>query len=170
MSDLLPFMLILAGALGGAWALRRSWQLGGDRGRLPWLLSGWALLAAGLIGPAWVLGTMRGPFIALALIPVVALLLVATGFQIRTARAGRAVRDSLAPEPLERPGSTWRTVLRWSLAGPIGMIAALAIGIAYAVWVPGAAQTRLVVGGLLVPVVWGAAIAWTLADNRIIRA
>ncbi|MBP7340550.1 hypothetical protein, partial [Niveispirillum sp.] len=54
--------------------------------------------------------------------------------------------------------------------GPIGMIAALAIGIAYAVWVPGAAQTRLVVGGLLVPVVWGAAMAWTLADNRIIRA
>lgn len=170
MSDLLPFILILAGALGGAWALRQSWNLGGGQGRLPWLLSGWALLAASLITPAWVLGTVRGPFIALALIPLAALLLVATGFQIRTARAGRAGRDSLAPEPLERPGSTWRTVLRWSLAGPIGMIAALAIGIAYAVWMPGAAQTRLVVGGLLVPVVWGAAMAWTLADNRIIRA
>ncbi|MFV3131896.1 hypothetical protein [Niveispirillum sp. KHB5.9] len=170
MSDLLPFILILAGALGGAWALRRSWNLGGGQGRLPWLLSGWVLLAASLITPAWVLGTVRGPFIALALIPLAALLLVATGFQIRTARAGRTGRDSLAPEPLERPGSTWRTVLRWSLAGPIGMIAALAIGIAYAVWMPGAAQTRLVVGGLLVPVVWGAAMAWTLADNRIIRA
>ena len=50
------------------------------------------------------------------------------------------------------------------------MIAAIAVGIAYAVWIPGAPQTRLVIGGLLVPVLWGGAMAWTLADNRILRA
>lgn len=170
MSDQLPFALILAAGLGGVWALRRSWRLGGSRGRWPWLLSGWAMILVSLIAPAWMLGPVRGPFIALSLVPVAALYLVALGLQVRKARAGRAGRESLAPEPLERPSTTWRTILRWSLAGPIGMVAALAIGIAYAVWVPGAAQTRLVVGGLLVPVVWGAAMAWTLADNRIIRA
>ncbi|WP_035706728.1 hypothetical protein [Niveispirillum irakense] len=171
MNELLPSLLILAGGSAGAWALRRSWRQGGGGGRLPWLLSGWVLLIASLLIPAWVLGTVRGPFIALALVPVAALFLVASGFQVRMARAGRATgRESLAPEPSERASTTWRTVLRWLLAGPIGMVAALAIGIAYAVWMPGAAQTRLVVGGLLVPLVWGGAMAWTLADNRIIRA
>lgn len=171
MSELLPSLLILAGGLAGVWALRRSWRLSGGPGRLPWLLSGWALLVASLVAPAWVLGAVRGPYIALALVPMAALLLVALGLQVRAVRAGRSGgRESLAPEPLERPSTTWRTVLRWLLAGPIGMVAALAIGIAYAVWVPGAAQTRLVVGGLLVPLVWGGAMAWTLADNRIIRA
>jgi hypothetical protein len=64
----------------------------------------------------------------------------------------------------------WRTTLRWLLAGPLGMIAAMAVGICYAVWVPGEPQTRLLIGGLIVPLVWGGAMAWTLADNRIIRA
>jgi len=46
----------------------------------------------------------------------------------------------------------------------------MAVGIAYAALVPGEQQTRLVVGGLIVPVIWGGAMAWTLADNRILRA
>jgi hypothetical protein len=100
---------------------------------------------------------------------------VATGATVRVARAGKSVRagrvsDSLAPEPLDRPTTRWRSILRWLLAGPIGMIAAMAVGVCYAVWVPGEPQTRLLIGGLIVPVVWGGAMAWTLADNRIIRA
>lgn len=55
-------------------------------------------------------------------------------------------------------------------AGPVGMVAAMAVGISYAVWAPGAMQTRLLIGGLLVPVAWAGAMAWTLADNRIVRA
>jgi hypothetical protein len=50
------------------------------------------------------------------------------------------------------------------------MIAAIAVGICYAVWIPGEPQTRLLIGGLIVPVAWGGAMAWTLADNRIVRA
>ena len=46
----------------------------------------------------------------------------------------------------------------------------MAIGIAYAALVPGEPQTRLVIGGLIVPVIWGGAMAWTLADDRILRA
>ena len=46
----------------------------------------------------------------------------------------------------------------------------MGVGTAWAALVPGEQQTRLVVGGLLVPLVWGGCMAWTLADNRILRA
>lgn len=161
---------LLAGGAAAAWLLRRAWQAKIEA-RAPWLWGGWAVLAATLFWPAWVLGPARGPFIAATLIPVAALALIATGLQLRAARAGRAAgSESLAPEPSERPSKAWRGVLRWLLAGPVGMIAALAVGIAYAAFTPGDPQTRLVLGGMIVPVAWGGAMAWTLADNRILRA
>jgi hypothetical protein len=127
--------LLLIGAAGAAWMLRRSW---GDRTiTRPW----W--IAAGWIG-------------------------VAGGVQLREARARGD--KSLAPEPSERPSKAWRGWLRAILAGPLGMIAAMGVAICYAVWAPGAPQTRLLIGGLLVPLLWGAAMAWTLADDKILRA
>ncbi|MFZ5737127.1 MAG: hypothetical protein ACOY6K_09630 [Pseudomonadota bacterium] len=160
----------LVGGAGAAWLLKRAWQAKIEA-RAPWLWGGWAVAVATILWPAWVLGPARGPFIALTLVPVAALALIATGMQIRAARAGRAGGiESLAPEPSERPSKAWRGVLRWLLAGPIGLIAALAVGIAYAAFAPGEPQTRLVVGGMIVPVAWGGAMAWTLADNRILRA
>jgi hypothetical protein len=123
-----------------------------------------------LVWPVLLIDGLRGPFVALALVSVGALALVATGAQIRPARAGRGGRDSLAPEPAERPTTGWQRTLRWLLALPIGMIAAMAGGIAWATFVPGEPQTRLVTGGILVPVLWGGAMAWTLADDRILRA
>ena len=95
--------------------------------------------------------------------------LVAANYSIRQAKA-RAARESLAPEPSDRATTKGRETLRWLLAGPIGMIAARGVGIAWAALVPGEQQTRLVVGGLLVPLIWGGCMAWTLADNRILRA
>lgn len=172
MSDtafLLAAIGLFAGGLAAAWALREAWRAKPADKPL-WRLTGWALFIATLLWPAFLLGPARGPFTSMTLLSVAALGLIASGAQIRKARAGRAGNDSLAPEPLDRPSTRWRTTLRWLLAGPIGMIAAMAVGIAYAVWVPGAPQTRLVIGGLIVPVVWGGAMAWTLADNRIIRA
>lgn len=164
---------IAAGGIGGGWLLRRAW-----RARIadkpPYRRAGWAVLAATMVAAAWLLGAVRGPFVALCLIPVAVLALVAGGATVRAAKTGRSsgsgAGGGLAPEPLVRPARWWQTTLRWLLAGPIGMIAAMAIGIAYATLTPGAAQTRLLIGGLIVPVVWGAAMAWTLADNRILRA
>ncbi|WP_199554208.1 hypothetical protein [Sandaracinobacteroides hominis] len=161
-------LLILAGGLTGAWMLRRSWNL--RQGSTGWRLGGWALLTATLVWPAFILGPAKGPFLALALIPVAALALVAASHELRAAKSPKAARESLAPEPADRPTTRWRTTLRWLLAGPIGMVAAMGVGICYAVWVPGEAQTRLLIGGLIVPVVWGACMAWTLADSRIVRA
>lgn len=160
---------IVAGAAVGGWLLRRAWQVRIEA-RRPYLWGGWAAILATMAWPAWLLGPVRGPFIAVTLTSVAVLALVASRATVRAARAGRAASDSLAPEPLERSSTRWRGVLRWLLAGPIGMVAALAVGICYAVWVPGAPQTRLLIGGLIVPVVWGGAMAWTLADNRILRA
>lgn len=50
------------------------------------------------------------------------------------------------------------------------MIAAMGTAICFAAFCPGAAQTRLVIAGLMVPVLWGGAMAWTLSDDRILRA
>lgn len=166
-SALLPSLLIAVAAGAGAWLLRRSWQ--GREQRTGLVLAGWLLIAAAIILPAWVLGPARGPFVALAIVPVAALAVVAANYSVRQAKA-RAARESLAPEPSDRATTKGRETLRWLLAGPIGMIAAMGVGIAYAALVPGEQQTRLVVGGLIVPVAWGACMAWTLADNRILRA
>lgn len=166
-SALLPALLIAVTASAGAWLLRRSW-----RGKDPQpglVLGGWLLIAASLIWPTWVLGAARGFFVALALVSTAALLVVASNYTVRQAKA-RAARESLAPEPSDRATTKGRETLRWLLAGPIGMIAAMGVGIAYAALVPGEQQTRLVVGGMIVPVAWGACMAWTLADNRILRA
>lgn len=159
---------LLTGGIGGSVMLRRAWR--GHGHARQWRLAGWALLALSLVWPAFLLGEARGPFIALALIPVAALIIVAVGHERRTSRSARKGRSSLAPEPAERASSYWKSTLRWLLAGPVGMIAAMGIGICFTVWAPGSAQTRLVIGGLIVPVAWGAAMAWTLADSRVLRA
>ncbi|MBB5986778.1 hypothetical protein [Sphingobium lignivorans] len=159
---------IIAGSFAGAWSLRRAWRLKQSKAR--WRSVGLALLVVTLLWPAWAIGEARGPFVAVTLLSVVALGVIASGYTLRPARAGRAVREGLAPEPAERAPSAWRTTLRWSLAGPIGMVAAMGLGISYAVWAPGEIQTRLLIGGLIVPLAWGSAMAWTLADSRILRA
>lgn len=165
---LVAVLAIIVGGIAGAWSLRRAWQLKADKA--PWRRAGLAILAATLLWPAWALGAARGPFMAATLLSVTALGVIASGYTYRPARAGRKVREGLAPEPAERASSPWRTTLRWSLAGPIGMVAALGLGVSYAVWAPGAMQTRLLIGGLIVPPAWGSAMAWTLADSRILRA
>lgn len=148
--------------------LRRAWSL--KSGKARWRWAGLSLLSLTILWPAWILGEARGPFIALTLLSVAAFGVIASAYTLRPARADRAVREGLAPEPAERAPSVWRTTLRWSLAGPIGMVAAMGMGISYAVWAPGEMQTRLLIGGLIVPLAWGGAMAWTLADSRILRA
>ncbi|GGB64298.1 hypothetical protein [Blastomonas aquatica] len=159
---------IFGGAIAGGWLLRRAWSLKADKA--PWRWAGLGLLSLTILWPAWLLGEARGPFIAVTLLSVAAFGVIASGYTYRPSRAGRAAREGLAPEPAERAPSAWRTTLRWSLAGPIGMVAAMGLGIGYATWAPGEMQTRLLIGGLIVPLAWGGAMAWTLADSRILRA
>ncbi len=151
--------------LGVAALLREAWR----RRARPWLIAaGWLLIAAGVLGAAPFLGPARGPFTASALISLGALALVALGVQIRDPK-GRAPREA-ALEPSDRPSKAWRGWLRVILAGPLGGIAAMGVGLAWSVWGPGAPQTRLVIGGLLVPLLWAGGMAWTLSDDKILRA
>lgn len=156
-----------AGTGLGTWMLSRAWHSRGDAPAWRW--GGWSVICATLIVSTIVDG-VRGLALAFGLFSVVAIAIVATGLEVRPARSPREGRESLAPEPVERPLTGAQRTTRWLLAGPVGMIAAMAVGIAWSVWVPGAPQTRLAIGGLLVPTLWGGAMAWTLADDRIWRA
>lgn len=170
MTPAVTFVACLAlGALG----LLAAFALKGARGRRsamrPWMiLGGWAVLVVGVIAAGPLLGAARGVFIASAALSFGALALVASGLQLRDARA-RAPRE-VALEPSDRASKAWRGWLRALLAGPIGGVAAMGVGLAWTVWTPGAPQTRMVLGGLLVPILWGGAMAWTLADDKILRA
>lgn len=159
--------LVLAIGLGAALTLRRAWR--SRDARRPWLiLAGWALIGAAIAAAAVTLGAARGPFIAFALVPFAVLALIAATIQVRDPKK-RAPRE-LALEPSDRPSKAWRGWLRGLLAGPLGGVAAMGVGLAYTVWTPGEPQTRMVVGGLLVPLLWAGGMAWTLSDNKILRA
>lgn len=167
LTTLLAGAPILAGGVLAVWLLRAAWSNRGPS--RPWRVAGgWTVLAVVSLAASQALGDARGPFIAWTLISTAALVVVATGVQIRTARA--RAEKSLAPEPSERQSRAWRGWLRALLAGPIGMIAAMGVAVAFAVCAPLVPQTRIVIGGLMVPVLWGGAMAWTLADDRILRA
>jgi hypothetical protein len=71
---------------------------------------------------------------------------------------------------LEGRSRAWRGWLKALLAGPLGMLAAMGLAFCYASWAPGAIQTRLLIAALLVPALWGLAMTWTLADQRLVRA
>lgn len=166
---LLGSAAILAAAAAAALALRQAWRR--SDGKAGWRAAGLGAAALAIAVPGALLGEARGPFAALALFSVAALGVVAAGHVRRNPKAVRAGRNTVeAPEPLDRASAPWRGLLRWLLAGPIGMAAAMAVGICYTVWGIGDVQTRLVTGGLLVPILWGAAMAWTLADNKVLRA
>jgi len=147
--------------------LRQAWRRNSPS--RPWLISGaWALLAVVLVVSGFLQGGARGPAIVLALGSSVALALVATGVEFRNARK-KAPRE-LALEPSERRRVAWRGWLRGVLAGPLAGIAALGCGLAVAICAPGAVQSRMVIGGLMVPFLWAAGMAWTLSDDKILRA
>ncbi|AYV48957.1 hypothetical protein CFHF_02005 [Caulobacter flavus] len=158
-------------ALGGALLLRRAWTHADAR--RPWLIvGGWVLLAVAVAASVPLLGAARGPSIVLALASTVALAVVAAGVELREARrkARPQVLGELALEPSDRRRVAWRGWLRGFLAGPLGGAAAMAVGLAVAVCFPAEVKTRLIVGGMLVPFLWAGGMAWTLSDDKILRA
>ncbi|WP_300117110.1 hypothetical protein [Sphingobium sp.] len=163
----LASLLLIAGGALGALLLRRSWRRR-DGSVLALVGSGWAILIALGLAAAWVIGPVKGPAVALAMEGVGALLVVWEG---RVRRKVARLRDGdVAPEPLEEPGHLWRGILRALLAGPLGMTAAMGVAFCITVYLPGDPRTRIVLGGLLLPILWGLAMTWTLADRGLLRA
>lgn len=163
----LASLLLIAGGALGALLLRRSWRRR-DGSVFALVVSGWAILIALALAAAWTIGPVKGVAVALAMEGIGALLVVWEG---RVRRKVARVRDGdVAPEPLEEPGRFWRGVLRALLAGPLGMTAAMGVAFCITVYLPGDPRTRIVLGGLLLPILWGLAMTWTLADRRLLRA
>ena len=153
--------------LAGAVLLKRAW----DRPSLerPWLIAGgWALLAIAVAASVPLMGAARGPFAMVTLASMVVLALVAAGVERRNAKK-KAARE-LAPEPSDRKRVVWRGWLRGFLAGPLAGVAAMGCGLAVAICAPGQIQSRMVIGGLMVPFLWAGGMAWTLSDDKILRA
>jgi hypothetical protein len=153
--------------LAGTYLLKRAWDTAGPE-RPKFILAGWSLLVLAIAASVPLMGPGRGPFAMLALGSAVALALVAAGVERRNAR--KKAQRELAPEPSDRRRVVWRGWLRGFLAGPLAGIAALGCGLAVAICAPGQIQSRMVIGGLMVPFLWAGGMAWTLSDDRILRA
>jgi hypothetical protein len=153
--------------LAGAALLKRAWECPSPQ--RPWLiLGGWSLLTLAIAASVPLMGPARGPAAVLAVGSLAALVFVAIGVERRNARK-KAARE-LAPEPSDRRRVAWRGWLRGLLAGPLAGVAALGCGLAVAICAPGQIQSRMVIGGLIVPFLWAGGMAWTLSDDKILRA
>lgn len=153
--------------VAGATLLKRAWE--GPSPQRPWLiLGGWSLLILAIAASVPLMGPARGPAAVLAVGSLAALAFVAIGVERRNARK-KAARE-LAPEPSDRRRVAWRGWLRGFLAGPLAGVAALGCGLAVAICAPGQIQSRMVIGGLIVPFLWAGGMAWTLSDDKILRA
>lgn len=169
-SEFVCALALIAAGLGAAFALRAAWRARASGKRASLIAAGWAIFAVALLAATAPLGAARGLFAALSLLSLGPLLLIAFTLQRRAARTRAPKDNDAALEPSERPSRIWRGVLRALLAGPIGGLAAMGVGVAVAVFTPGDQQTRIVIGGLTVPLLWAAGMAWTLSDDRILRA
>ena len=152
--------------LSGIALLRSSWMRRNGSSAL--MTGGWVLVAAGFATFAYAWGGEAGTVYALVVFSAVAYVVVAMGVELRPARA-TANRD-IALEPEDRPTHWPRAIAKSLLAIVLAGVAAIGIGVAFAVAMPLAAPDRIVIGGILVPMLWGAGMAWTLSDANLLRA
>jgi hypothetical protein len=131
-------------------------------------LAGWLLVGAGFYGYIYSWGDEAGTAYALLAFSAVAFLVVWYGLERRVARVrpGREV----ALEPEDRPTNWPRAIAKSFLALVLAGVAAVGIGVAFAIHMPLVPTDRIVIGGLLVPMLWGAGMAWTLSDAKLVRA
>lgn len=144
--------------------LRLRWRGGGRYA----LFAGWLLVVAGFVALSQFLGAEIGVVAGFLIASAAAYLVITFGIELRAPKQ-RASR-SLAEEPEERPTNWSRAIAKSFLAIVLAGIAATGIGVAFAVAMPLAPPDRIVIGGLLVPLLWGAGMAWTLSDAKLVRA
>jgi hypothetical protein len=146
--------------------LRQVW-LGRHKAKLT-LAFGWLLVLAGIVLFAMAWGAEVGTAYGLLAFSLAAYGIVAAGVELRSGTS-RALREA-ALEPEERPTNWRRGIAKSLLAIVLAGVAAIGIGVAFAVSMPMPAHDRIVIGGVLVPVLWGGGMAWTLSDAKLLRA
>lgn len=144
-----------------SWRRRRG-------GKAHLLTGGWLLVATGffMFGHTW--GAEVGIAYAALALSCVAYVIIAAGVELRGSRA-RAPRE-MALEPEDRPANWGRGIAKSLLAIVLAGIASIGVGVAIAVAMPMGVQDRIMLGGILVPVLWGGGMAWTLSDAKLLRA
>jgi hypothetical protein len=154
--------------LAGLFLLRLSW-LAQRRGRSLLLPAGWLCVIAGIALwiEAW--GPEVGTAYGLLGLSIGAYALVLAGADLRSGTRVIVVREP-ALEPEARPTNWGRGIAKSLLAIVLSGIAAIGIGVAFAIAMPMGPHDRIMIGGLLVPILWGAGMAWTLSDARLLRA
>lgn len=154
----------LAAALGGVLALKRGWR---RRPNGAWLLLGWLALVAGLLGWAAISGPDMAVALALLVPSLAAYGVVAAGVELKPKKAQRAPKAAV--ELPEAPAGHWRTVVRALYVGPLSAAAAFGCAAATALHAPLGEADRLIAGGMLAPIVWGAGMIWATTDGRLTR-
>lgn len=169
--DTLTYILpTLAGGLvmtAGVVMLRQRW-LARRQGAAGHLIGGWIAVLAAVVLLAHVWGAEMGTTYALGALSLTAYAVIAATYERRTAKTREAREAPYDPE--ERPTNWRRGVAKSLLAIVLAGIASIGIGVAIAVAMPLPPQDRAVIGGLLVPILWGGGMAWTLCDPRLVRA
>ncbi len=153
--------------LAGIGLLRLSW-LGKRPRNLPFLIGGWLVIGAGFWAFFRAYDVEVGTAYALIAAAVIAYAVIVIGLEVRQPKVQR-VRE-VALEPEERPSNLWRATAKALLSIVLAGIAAIGVGVAFAVAMPLETHDRIVVGGLLVPILWGGGMAWTLSDAKLLRA
>ena len=153
--------------LAGLWLLRWSW-LAGRGARRELMVGGWLSVGGGFIAFGCAFGAEVGIAYALVAFSLLAYVCVVATMEVRARRDG-AAREA-APVPEQRKTGWGRAIFASLLAIVLSGVAAIGLGVAFAVAMPLPATDRIVVGGLLVPVLWGGGMAWTLADGKLVRA
>lgn len=157
----------LSATLAGLASLRLAWA--GVPARRPWLiLGGWFLLAAASLAFALSIGAETGIPFAIILLSVAGLGFVLANRDVRPRKETRQREDVI--DPSDRRSRWWRGTLRVLLAGPLSGMAAILFGVALAKQLPLEDVDAVAIGGLTVPLLWAGGMAWTLSDDRILRA
>ena len=152
---------------GGIALLRASW-LGKRPGNLLYQIGGWLLIAAGFAAFDYAWDAEVGTAYGLIALSLAAYAVIFIGLENRAHKAQKPREVALEPE--ERPTNWRRAIAKALLSIVLAGIAAIGVGVAFAIAMPMQAHDRIVVGGLLVPILWGAGMAWTLSDGKLLRA
>lgn len=159
---MLNVLLALAIAAAGTACLFGAWR--GTIGRRYFPVPvGWTLLC--LSGPLWVLGAGAEFGVALLLLATSA---VAWLFVLgnRQRRQRRVPRPAGTPKPITEPRSWWRHALLFVLAVPLAAVSSTLLAVALSLALPWSEVDAMVLVLALMPVLWGCAAYWSVADSR----
>lgn len=152
--------------IGGVWLLTRKKPVK-SAADLIRVTAAWTMISVGITAFIIDFGTAVGLAYGLSTLTIVGYSFVAMRFKFRQIARRSEPR---AAEPDERPGTTRAAIAKLFLAVCAAGFAAIAFGVAFEAVAPLPEKDRIVIGGLLVPLLWAGGISWMMADPKFMRA